>query len=282
MKITIPSDLRSLYLASKRWNHAATVALYRKIVLDTSLPLDQLEKFEQCMHRGALKHLKDARDLTLYDASAIGEQKIRGQPRARGSSQAISKTQEAVLRVLKLFPNNRMTTFRYARFGVINAIALIPEICNLVHFQYCTTRSTFMDTERLHTLQDFLQRNKGLVHVHLSLLRLRSYFICPAPRQKTAEDPVDLSYSLLWPLRHQLKSLVCHDPWAEDPPNFDCVSIPYRPWFGAICQNFPQLRELGLEAPQNIQESGEAGATWADSMTELMVSRYPKMIYQHS
>lgn len=155
MKITIPSDLRSLYLASKRWNHAATVALYRKIVLDTSLPLDQLEKFEQCMHRGALKHLKDARDLTLYDASAIGEQKIRGQPRARGSSQAISKTQEAVLRVLKLFPNNRMTTFRYARFGVINAIALIPEICNLVHFQYCTTRSTFMDTERLHTLQDF-------------------------------------------------------------------------------------------------------------------------------
>lgn len=112
----LPSDLQALCLVSKDWNVVAKERLYTDIALDIRFHIGQLATFEQCLHRGALNHLRFARGLSLYDApvytklaTAEDHDKTTG---GLIALQLLERRQAILSRILRLFPENRLDTFR--------------------------------------------------------------------------------------------------------------------------------------------------------------------------
>lgn len=113
VQIRLPSDLQTLCLVSKEWNHVATEILYSNIAVDIQPYKGQLELFEKCLHHGASASLRYTRSLSLYDTTTAHDwvEKYEGLEARRKAE--LSARQEAILRVLQTIPENRLYTFRY-------------------------------------------------------------------------------------------------------------------------------------------------------------------------
>jgi hypothetical protein len=113
-QISIPPDLQSLCLVSREWNFVATEFLYKKIFLHSRGEHDQLLRFENCLRIGATKFLRHTRSLSLYDTTLFDERCLRYKYayREEGAMDEIIARQEAILRVMQLFPQHRLITFR--------------------------------------------------------------------------------------------------------------------------------------------------------------------------
>lgn len=115
----MPSDLQALCLVSRSWRHVATASLYRDVVLDTRVLNSQLLHFEQCLQRGALRNLRYTRSLHLCDFASIfglidsSYDSSNEEPLDVRDKDALDARYEVILRVLRLFPEHKLTTFRY-------------------------------------------------------------------------------------------------------------------------------------------------------------------------
>lgn len=107
------SDIQALCLVSKSWNHVATAHLYRYITIDIQSQESQLTCFEECMYRGAMSNLRFAQSLTIYET--VCSPVIPEKPR-----------QEDILRVLQLFPDNKLRSFRYGLPGHKRQLRRLP------------------------------------------------------------------------------------------------------------------------------------------------------------
>ncbi|KAH5287946.1 hypothetical protein HBI25_178750 [Parastagonospora nodorum] len=93
----------------------------KSIVLDYSQG-SQLACFEKCMYQGALNNLRFAKSLTLYEiACSPGLRASDWQGSGREPERA---RQEDILRVLKLFPNNRLCSLRYSSVLPFSAVCI--------------------------------------------------------------------------------------------------------------------------------------------------------------
>jgi hypothetical protein len=103
-------------LVSKDWNFVAKERLYTDIFLDIRFHIGQHANFEQCLHRGALDHLRFARSLSLYDAPVYSKSAtVENYDDAVGGPVAFElfeRRQVTLLRILKLFPENKLYTFQ--------------------------------------------------------------------------------------------------------------------------------------------------------------------------
>lgn len=113
IQISHPSDLQALCRVSKRWNHVATTQLYRHITINIKMPRSRLGLFEECMYRGALNNLRCTQSLNLYEVACSSDLDVYDQ-QGYLYEEFETMRQEAILRVLHLFPDNKLSSFRYA------------------------------------------------------------------------------------------------------------------------------------------------------------------------
>ncbi|KAF2833070.1 hypothetical protein CC86DRAFT_4605 [Ophiobolus disseminans] len=123
--ISLSTDLQALCLVSRDWNYVATERLYGKIVLNIHDLNGQLNFFEGSLRCGASKHLRYLRSLNLYDTSLYGQSDLydtslyqqsnhfRDSVEDRPTNDEVLTKQEAILRILRQLPANKLHTFRY-------------------------------------------------------------------------------------------------------------------------------------------------------------------------
>jgi hypothetical protein len=141
-----------------------------------------------------------------------------------------------------------------------------PEFCNLVRFQCYTSDHIFEhDTTMLHS---FFERNESLRHILLSISGIARLPV-DTPEQLELDNPTIGDYFVLWPLRHQLQTLVWHNPsQAHRPTQVKPLSARS---LECICRNFTQLRELGITAPQRFNNDRNMGTTWEEDLLQYLV-----------
>jgi hypothetical protein len=88
--------------------------LYKSIFLHSRGEHDQLLQFENCLRIGATKFLRHTRSLRLYDTTFFDEWCLMYKYvyREEGAMDEIIARQETILRVIQLFPQHRLITFR--------------------------------------------------------------------------------------------------------------------------------------------------------------------------
>jgi hypothetical protein len=148
-----------------------------------------------------------------------------------------------MLTSLSLFDNNL--------YLLVEHLAPFAELRNLTRFQW-NTRDSMMP-EHTSILHDFFVRNAGLEHVHLSVSSIGGV-IC-APDQVGSEPVVATGSLLLWPLRHQLRTLAWHDAGGMRATflsiTFSSNSLTVKS-FEFVCRNFTRLQQLAVQAPEQL------------------------------
>jgi hypothetical protein len=109
------SDIQALCLASKSWNHIATAHLYRHITINIQSQESQLACFEECMLGGAMSNLRFAQSLTMYETACFPE--LSTSDGQNPVEELETARQEDILRLLQLFPDNKLCSFRYGSPG---------------------------------------------------------------------------------------------------------------------------------------------------------------------
>ncbi|KAL5116569.1 hypothetical protein ACEQ8H_005565 [Pleosporales sp. CAS-2024a] len=139
---------------------------------------------------------------------------------------------------------------------VLAARRSILGLCNLLYFQCYTDDCIF---ERyIIMLHDFFKQNNRLKHVLLSISGLARLRLDISEQLQLSESNMEESF-IFWPLRHQLETLVWHDPIRIPPLGHFGIQ---REPIGAkalqcLCDNFPQLQELGIMAPPWLRSDGK-------------------------
>jgi hypothetical protein len=122
---------------------------------------------------------------------------------------------------------------------LVQGMASTAELCNLTHFRCSTVDS--MSSQHSDDFYTLFAWNNSLEHVYLSISWIGSV-ICLADQPELEHTPT--AASILWPLRHRLRSLVWHEPGDVEPDEFADQSsgngLTARS-FDCTCGNFPRL-----------------------------------------
>jgi hypothetical protein len=109
VQVKQPSDLQALCLVSKEWNYVATESLYKTIVINIDVHNGQVGTFEECVRRGASRSLRYARSLSVYYFQQEIDRELKSETRRNTE---IFERSQAIMRVLRLIPENNLHTFR--------------------------------------------------------------------------------------------------------------------------------------------------------------------------
>ncbi|KAF1911901.1 hypothetical protein BDU57DRAFT_91241 [Ampelomyces quisqualis] len=107
----MPSYLQAPCLVFTSWNHVAAASLYKGVMLDIRLQDSQLLRCEQCLQIGALEQLRHIQSLNLSGSAANLD--LLADSEERESELAECARQDAILRLLQLLPDNKISSFRY-------------------------------------------------------------------------------------------------------------------------------------------------------------------------
>jgi hypothetical protein len=143
-----------------------------------------------------------------------------------------------------------------------------PTFCNLVRFQCYTLDHIFeQDTFILH---EFFTQNQSLRHVLLSISGVARLPV-DTPERLELDNPTIERYFILWPLRHQLRTLVWHNPSKA------YRSTHVKPLSASslecICQHFPRLQELGITAPEAFSNENVVEDGWNERLLRYLVGQ---------